>query len=221
MRVPSGSTRDLAYAHAKHSPMPPAWPSLVTICSVSVQPVLAPNASIHFSSQWKGFKGIASSTATVVEQICLYRRAVPLVSLDIFPSESSLSLAPYLAQPLRHSPSAVTRTNRLPTDRETNIILQPPTMLFTRADALDGFEYYHYSPSMAAAIIFVIIFGVATALHFWQMLRSKTWFLIPFLIGGIFETVGYVGRALSAGQNPGPYTLGPYVNQARWCLTVR
>ena len=27
------------------------------------------------------------------------------------------------------------------------------------------------------------------------------------------ETIGYIGRALSASQNPGPYTLGPYVMQ--------
>jgi len=86
-------------------------------------------------------------------------------------------------------------------------------MLFARADALDGFQYYHYSPSMAAAIIFVILFGVATSLHFYQMFRSRTWFLVPFVIGGIFETIGYIGRALSAGQNGGTYTLGPYIIQ--------
>lgn len=28
------------------------------------------------------------------------------------------------------------------------------------------------------------------------------------------EMVGYVGRVLSAAQNPGPYTLGPYIIQS-------
>ncbi|KAK3073644.1 hypothetical protein LTR53_004603 [Teratosphaeriaceae sp. CCFEE 6253] len=96
-------------------------------------------------------------------------------------------------------------------------------MLAPRADdnsALNGFEYYHYSPSLAAAILFAILFGLSTSLHFAQMLRSRTWFLIPFVIGGILETIGYVGRALSAGQNPGPYTLGPYIIQSLLTLVA-
>lgn len=51
--------------------------------------------------------------------------------------------------------------------------------------ALSGFQYYNYVPSMPAAIIFVILFGATTILHTYQMFKSKTWFLIPFLIGGI------------------------------------
>jgi hypothetical protein len=38
--------------------------------------------------------------------------------------------------------------------------------------------------------------------------------MVPFVIGGIFETIGYVGRAVSAHQSPGPYALGPYIIQA-------
>lgn len=61
------------------------------------------------------------------------------------------------------------------------------TMLYPR-DANDdvlNFHFYYYHPSMAAAVIFVILFGVSTGAHFWQLLRSRTWFMIPFLIGGI------------------------------------
>lgn len=46
------------------------------------------------------------------------------------------------------------------------------------------------------------------------MIRSKSWFMIPFVIGGIFETVGYVGRTLSATENPGPYGKIPYIIQS-------
>lgn len=49
---------------------------------------------------------------------------------------------------------------------------------------LDTFQFYYYTPSTAAAAIFIVIFGLTTALHGWQMFRTKTWFLIPFLIGG-------------------------------------
>ncbi|KAK6397883.1 hypothetical protein LTR65_005131 [Meristemomyces frigidus] len=66
---------------------------------------------------------------------------------------------------------------------------------------------------MAAAIVFIILFGVSTGLHIVQMFRTRTWFMVPFVIGAIFETIGYIGRALSAKQNPGPYTLVPYIIQ--------
>ena len=48
-----------------------------------------------------------------------------------------------------------------------------------------GYVFYHYEPSMAAAVIFVFLFGVSTLWHSVQMFRTRTWFMIPFLIGGI------------------------------------
>ncbi|KAK0308105.1 hypothetical protein LTR01_005438 [Friedmanniomyces endolithicus] len=115
-------------------------------------------------------------------------------------------------------------------------------MLDTRdasSSVLNGFEYYHYLPSMGAAVLFIILFGLVTSLHLFQMTRSRTWFMIPFVIGGIckpfpllpqlpshsnaihkpslkprpVETIGYIGRAISASQSPGSYTLGPYIIQ--------
>ncbi|KAK0284242.1 hypothetical protein LTR35_005958 [Friedmanniomyces endolithicus] len=81
------------------------------------------------------------------------------------------------------------------------------------SSVLNGFEYYHYLPSMGAAVLFIVLFGLVTSLHLFLMIRSRTWFMIPFVIGGIFETIGYIGRAISASQSPGPYTLGPYIIQ--------
>ena len=40
---------------------------------------------------------------------------------------------------------------------------------------------------MAAAIIFILLFGASSILHSVQMLVTRTWFMIPFLIGGICE----------------------------------
>lgn len=64
-------------------------------------------------------------------------------------------------------------------------------MLFTRQDSGEsdhgGFVFYHYEPSMAAAVIFVLLFGVSTILHAVQMFMTRTWFMIPFLIGGLCE----------------------------------
>lgn len=82
------------------------------------------------------------------------------------------------------------------------------------------FVFYYYQPLMAAAITFIVLFGLATLLHSFQMVKQRTWFMIPFVIGGIFETVGYVGRALSSHQNPGPYTLTPYIIQSLLLLVA-
>jgi hypothetical protein len=52
------------------------------------------------------------------------------------------------------------------------------------ADHVD-FKLYRYNPSMAAAVIFIILFLLVTVLHTYQMLRTRTWIFIPFVIGGV------------------------------------
>ncbi|KAK2761833.1 rta1 domain-containing protein [Colletotrichum kahawae] len=76
-----------------------------------------------------------------------------------------------------------------------------------------GFVFYHYEPSMVAAVIFIGVFGISGLLHIWQLIRSRTWYFIPFVIGCIFETVGYLGRAMSSQEAP-DYTLNPYIIQS-------
>ena len=41
------------------------------------------------------------------------------------------------------------------------------------------FRKYYYHPSEAAAILFIILFGIATSYHAYQMIRSRTWFMVP------------------------------------------
>lgn len=47
-----------------------------------------------------------------------------------------------------------------------------------------GWTAYEYYPSMAAAVIFIILFAVATALHTYHLIRTRTWFFIPLVLGG-------------------------------------
>jgi hypothetical protein len=47
------------------------------------------------------------------------------------------------------------------------------------------FKLYRYDPSLAAAIVFVVLFFIITALHFYQMMRTRTWIFVPFVLGGI------------------------------------
>lgn len=93
-----------------------------------------------------------------------------------------------------------------------------------------NFFLYQYEPSVAAAALFIGLFGITTALHSYQMIRTRTWFFIPFVCGGLCkalhlpsachklisqstgETVGFAGRTYSAHENPF-FTLGPYVVQ--------
>lgn len=90
----------------------------------------------------------------------------------------------------------------------------------TDASVDEPFIFYRYEVSMPAAIVFVVLFGLATLLHTFQMLRSRTWFMVPVVIGTGFEVAGYVGRILNALENPGPYTLIPYIIQSIFLLVA-
>lgn len=48
-------------------------------------------------------------------------------------------------------------------------------------------DYYlwDYVPSLAASVVFTIAFFIATVAVSWRMLRTRTWFCIPFVLGGV------------------------------------
>ncbi|KAJ5208084.1 hypothetical protein N7449_002463 [Penicillium cf. viridicatum] len=81
------------------------------------------------------------------------------------------------------------------------------------------YTLYNYDPSGVAAIIFVALFGLTTLVHIFQMIRSRSWFFIPFIIGGISEAVGYVGRYLNSRESP-DYTTAPYIMQSLLLLVA-
>ena len=56
-----------------------------------------------------------------------------------------------------------------------------------RPEGFEDFKFYHYDPSLPAAVIFTIVFALTTALHFFQLIRSRTWFFLALAIGGICE----------------------------------
>ncbi|KFY36015.1 hypothetical protein V494_05392, partial [Pseudogymnoascus sp. VKM F-4513 (FW-928)] len=81
------------------------------------------------------------------------------------------------------------------------------------------FKIYHYDPSMAAAIVFIVAFLISTTLHLYQLLRTRAWFMIPLVAGGFFEWIGYIGRAISSKESP-DWTLGPYIMQSLLLLVA-
>ncbi|KAH6673911.1 RTA1 like protein-domain-containing protein [Plectosphaerella plurivora] len=79
----------------------------------------------------------------------------------------------------------------------------------------NGYPLWRYIPSLPAAIVFAAVFGVLTIAHTWRMFRHRMWFCIPFVVGGLFEIIGYVGRA-AAYNSTG--ALMPYVLQSTFLL---
>ncbi|CEN60562.1 Putative Function: S. cerevisiae RTA1 gene is involved in 7-aminocholesterol resistance [Aspergillus calidoustus] len=80
-----------------------------------------------------------------------------------------------------------------------------------------SFEFYHYHPNMGGAVLFIFLFIATTGYHAFQMFRTRTWFLTSFVVGGVFEVIGYIGRAISSKQSP-DWTLVPYMIQTLFLL---
>ncbi|KAJ6191037.1 hypothetical protein N7519_001058 [Penicillium mononematosum] len=59
------------------------------------------------------------------------------------------------------------------------------------------FELYRYTPSLVAAIIFIVLFVLATAYHLYQVVRTRFWYFTIFVVGGAFQIIGYICRALA------------------------
>ncbi|RDW67569.1 protein RTA1 [Coleophoma cylindrospora] len=78
-----------------------------------------------------------------------------------------------------------------------------------------GTILWHYVPNMPLAIVFTILFCLVSVAHAWKMFVTKTWFCIPFLIGGIFEVIGYISRAAATNATG---SLIPYIFQAIFIL---
>ncbi|KAL2884506.1 hypothetical protein SGCOL_000454 [Colletotrichum sp. CLE4] len=75
----------------------------------------------------------------------------------------------------------------------------------------NGYYLWHYVPSLIAAIIFEVLFVLATLFHAYKIARTKTWFCVVFVIGGLLEIVGYAGRAIARDRTG---EVGPYVMQS-------
>ncbi|KAF4972012.1 hypothetical protein FSARC_1342 [Fusarium sarcochroum] len=78
---------------------------------------------------------------------------------------------------------------------------------------MGNYVFYHYSPSIPAAVATISLFAFSALLHSYQMVRRQTWFMIPFVVGCVVEAVGYAGRIISSNQGTGNYTLVPYIVQ--------
>jgi hypothetical protein len=47
------------------------------------------------------------------------------------------------------------------------------------------FVLYRYTPSLPAAIVFIVLFALTTFYHIFQIGKKRTWYFIPLVVGGI------------------------------------
>ncbi|KAF1934838.1 RTA1-domain-containing protein [Clathrospora elynae] len=79
------------------------------------------------------------------------------------------------------------------------------------------FETPHDLIASFAAIIFVVTFGLTPFFHIFQLIRRRTWYFIPLVVGGLFKFVGYIGHFLS---HYNVWALGPFIMQSLLILVA-
>lgn len=52
----------------------------------------------------------------------------------------------------------------------------------SEGEAVD-FKLFRYDPNLGAAVLFVILFLIASALHTYQYIVTRTWFWTAFIVG--------------------------------------
>jgi len=56
---------------------------------------------------------------------------------------------------------------------------------------------YNYCPSLGAAVLFSVLFGLSTIMHLTQAIKYRKKFCWVIVVGGSWETAGFVFRAIS------------------------
>ncbi|KAH8888946.1 RTA1 like protein, partial [Thozetella sp. PMI_491] len=74
-----------------------------------------------------------------------------------------------------------------------------------------GYYLWHYVPSLAGAILFITLFVLATVTHAYKLWKTRQWFCIPFVVGGVMEAIGFIGRAVASKETD---QLLPYIIQS-------
>lgn len=107
-------------------------------------------------------------------------------------------------------------------------VLQSQVMAGTEDDT----GIYPYKPNSKICIVAALLFGGSALFHVWQMLRKKTWFYTPLVVGSLSEfsisqalysmsltplvmTLGYIARYFSAKS---PASMMPYIAQSLFII---
>lgn len=74
----------------------------------------------------------------------------------------------------------------------------------------DTSNYFKYDPNITLTYVGCAGFGLVTLFFLIQVFRFKAWYFLPFLLGCVFETIGYGMRRLAADRVD---VLGLYIGQ--------
>ncbi|KAF1921391.1 RTA1 like protein-domain-containing protein [Ampelomyces quisqualis] len=69
-------------------------------------------------------------------------------------------------------------------------------------------KMFRYVPSLAGAIVALVIFSIMTLLHTWQLLKSRQVIMIYVIVGAILEVSGYGAR------------IGSHFNDESWAAFI-
>ncbi|KAG8860180.1 hypothetical protein FRC20_011688, partial [Serendipita sp. 405] len=60
--------------------------------------------------------------------------------------------------------------------------------------------FFPYSASKPAAVLFATLFAVSGAVHLYQAIRTRTWFMFVLVAGTLLQVLGYVTRKIAIDQ---------------------
>ncbi|KAJ4373265.1 hypothetical protein N0V83_003559 [Neocucurbitaria cava] len=83
------------------------------------------------------------------------------------------------------------------------------------ASAPSKYVLWPYTPSIAGGVIGAIVFFSLSGIHIFRLVKNRTWFCIPFVIGALFEAIGYSGRAAAHSDTE---STTPYIIQSTLIL---
>ncbi|KAJ5128332.1 Protein RTM1 [Penicillium atrosanguineum] len=90
-------------------------------------------------------------------------------------------------------------------------------MSATSNDGGVDYALYRYTPSISAAAVFAGIFLILSIFYLIRLVRNRTYFFIPFIVGLLFECAGYIARIFSHFNTT---ALGPYIVQTMLILVA-
>lgn len=74
-----------------------------------------------------------------------------------------------------------------------------------------GYETaYGYVPSLAAGIVFCVLFGLSMLVHLYQTIQTRAWWTIVFSIGALTELLGWAARTWASEC---PYNYNAFLMQ--------
>lgn len=74
----------------------------------------------------------------------------------------------------------------------------------------EGYNLYHYDPNTALTYVGIVCFAIVASYQLYLLLKFRSYYFIPFVVGCTAETIGYAIRRVGADQ---PSHLGPFIIQ--------